>query len=886
MSLHPNTRHLVKLTTHTSNFGVDPEPLEWGAKDPRKRGAVVATVSKPGMRNAIGAHSGTYSVYRAVALAVQPALPDFRPDFTNTLPPCKIGPFDSWFGTDKIVSLDPWGHVPQDIFEDRLKNGSLDIRPTIAVTKSHLDLPEIQLAIKNGTLKADGTVIETTGGVVTTKAAIEPVWYLPEVAKRFGCDESQLRRVLYEQTGGMFPELVTRADLKLFLPPINGVTMYIIGAVESIPDPNKPLVVRLHDESADSDIFAADASTCRPYLIHGIVECVRAAQAGGAGLVVYSRQEGNALGEVAKFLVHNARRNVGDSVDTFFEQQRRVAGSDDARLYEFIADPLLWVGVKKIDKFVSTSSSKVAAIEAAGIQIVEVTGLPTRFVPQHASVEAAAREELKQTKYKTSPDLSPTKAMGKGPKELKLGGKGSPNRDGKLDDAPSPKRARTTLLREPSIGSMAGATCMNRRRVVLTTHPAQYSATPYAIHWGASDPKVRGPIVATLHKPESRNAIGTHNGPYAIYRAVSVAKGLANEEVDLGFTAPSVQIGPFPSWNDEMGIVAMDPWGHLTGTAQGPGGDKVKSGLPMQPTIAVSEATLKMPEVIEAIKAGRLKPDGNLLQSDGVLKVTKCAIEPVWYLPGIAKRFKLDESTLRRKLFEQTGGMFPELITRTDLSVFLPPIGGTTAIIIGDPKDIPDPSKKLTARVHDECNGSDVFGSDICTCRPYLTHGIEECIKTAQEGGTGLIIYNRKEGRALGEVTKFMVYNARKRQEGGDTAMNYFKRTEMIAGVQDMRFQELMPDPLLWLGVKRIDRFISMSDMKYDAITSSGIEIIERCDIPDELIPADAKVEIDAKVYAGYYAGSKEVKTFEQLAYTVGRGSDYAADKDEGGKIL
>ena len=48
-------------------------------------------------------------------------------------------------------------------------------------------------------------------------------------------------------------------------------------------------------------------------------------------------------------------------------------------------------------------------------------------------------------------------------------------------------------------------------------------------------------------------------------------------------------------------------------------------------------------------------------------------------------------------------------------------------------------------RVHDECNGSDVFGSDICTCRPYLTHGIEE-VRTAQEGGTGLIVYNRKEG--------------------------------------------------------------------------------------------------------------------------------------------
>merc|ERR1712196_21926 len=117
---------------------------------------------------------------------------------------------------------------------------------------------------------------------------------------------------------------------------------------------------------------------------------------------------------------------------------------------------------------------------------------------------------------------------------------------------------------------------------------------------------------------------------------------------------------------------------------------------------------------------------------------------------------------------------------------FLPPIG-STCYIWGDASKIEDEDVELTVRVHDECNGSDVFGSDICTCRPYLTHGIEECIRTAQAGGTGLIVYNRKEGRALGEVTKFMVYNARKRQEGGDTAKNYFKRTEMIAGVQVRR---------------------------------------------------------------------------------------------------
>jgi hypothetical protein len=72
----------------------------------------------------------------------------------------------------------------------------------------------------------------------------------------------------------------------------------------------------------------------------------------------------------------------------------------------------------------------------------------------------------------------------------------------------------------------------------------------------------------------------------------------------------------------------------------------------------------------------------------------------------------------------------------------------------GDPKKMSDPNVKLALRVHDECNGSDVFGSDICTCRPYLLFGIEEAVKEAQSGGSGVVIYFRKEGRALGEVTK------------------------------------------------------------------------------------------------------------------------------------
>src|SRR5207237_7426362 len=271
-------------------------------------------------------------------------------------------------------------------------------------------------------------------------------------------------------------------------------------------------------------------------------------------------------------------------------------------------------------------------------------------------------------------------------------------------------------------------------------------------------------------------------------------------------------------------------------------------------------------EMQEAGSLGRLASDGAVVHRNGGIAVVKVAIDPVWYLPGIAERFGTTEMGLRRALFEQTGGMFPELVTRLDLQVFLPPIGGTTVYLFGDVAKLSDARTRIPCRVHDECNGSDVFGSDICTCRPYLIHGIEECARGAQSGGLGFIVYNRKEGRALGEVTKFLVYNARKRQEGGDAAATYFERTECVAGVQDARFQQLMPDVLHWLGITKIDRFVSMSNMKHDALTESGIEIGERVPIPDELIPDDARVEMEAKKAAGYF--SAHAPTADELKAT------------------
>jgi hypothetical protein len=61
-----------------------------------------------------------------------------------------------------------------------------------------------------------------------------------------------------------------------------------------------------------------------------------------------------------------------------------------------------------------------------------------------------------------------------------------------------------------------------------------------------------------------------------------------------------------------------------------------------------------------------------------------------------------------------------------------------------------------------------------------------------------------------------------------------------------------------------------MSNLKYDAVTQSGIEIGERITIPEELIPEDAQVEIKAKKAAGYYTEG-DIPDEKVLEQTIGR---------------
>lgn len=301
------------------------------------------------------------------------------------------------------------------------------------------------------------------------------------------------------------------------------------------------------------------------------------------------------------------------------------------------------------------------------------------------------------------------------------------NGNGTTDESSGKPSSTTSPMASPSPTSSPAINPMNaamspqitpRRtsvgssKIILTSYPGQSGVDPIQLTWGHPDPMVRGPVVVSRmyqHTIRRRNAIGAHGGSYSIYHALAVAsKNLdIDHKADFTNTEPAATIGPHPDvWGDPKKIVAMDPFGHLAPWLYK--GIIDSENIEIRPTIAITRAHMKLPELEESVRKGRLVPDGKIcINSSGELAVTKIAVEPCWYLPGVAERFGIDEGTLRRALFEHTGGMYPELITRGDIKVFLPPIGGLTVYCFGDPAKMSDESVRLALRVHDECNGSD-----------------------------------------------------------------------------------------------------------------------------------------------------------------------------------
>jgi hypothetical protein len=83
--------------------------------------------------------------------------------------------------------MDPYGHLAPWLYQNYIDGENVEIRPTIAITKAHMKILELKESVKAGRLKIDGQVcLNAEGELAVTKVAVEPVWYLPGVAERFG----------------------------------------------------------------------------------------------------------------------------------------------------------------------------------------------------------------------------------------------------------------------------------------------------------------------------------------------------------------------------------------------------------------------------------------------------------------------------------------------------------------------------------------------------------------------------------------------------------------------------------------------------------------------------------------------------------------------------
>jgi GTP cyclohydrolase II len=139
----------------------------------------------------------------------------------------------------------------------------------------------------------------------------------------------------------------------------------LIGA----PDGHPPLV-RLHSECLTGDVLGSLKCDCGPQLDAAIA----AIAASGWGILLYLRQEGRGIGLVNKLRAYALQDQGFDTVDA----NTRLGFAVDSRDFGVAARMLVLLGQDRI-RLLTNNPAKVAALEAAGVAVVE--RVPHRLPP-------------------------------------------------------------------------------------------------------------------------------------------------------------------------------------------------------------------------------------------------------------------------------------------------------------------------------------------------------------------------------------------------------------------------------------------------------------------------------------------------------------------------
>ncbi len=121
-------------------------------------------------------------------------------------------------------------------------------------------------------------------------------------------------------------------------------------------------LVRIHSQCLTGDVFHSLRCDCRSQLelaLDGIV-------AEGRGLLIYEHQEGRGIGLLNKLRAYELQDGGLDTV----EANERLGFDADLRDYALPAAILLYFNVRQV-RLLSNNPDKVAALESAGIEVVE-----------------------------------------------------------------------------------------------------------------------------------------------------------------------------------------------------------------------------------------------------------------------------------------------------------------------------------------------------------------------------------------------------------------------------------------------------------------------------------------------------------------------------------
>jgi 3,4-dihydroxy 2-butanone 4-phosphate synthase/GTP cyclohydrolase II len=149
-------------------------------------------------------------------------------------------------------------------------------------------------------------------------------------------------------------------------------------------DGDTPTLVRIHSQCLTGDVFGSIKCDCGPQL-RKTMEMV---EAEGRGAIVYQQQEGRRIGIINKIRAYALQDQGADTV----QANEELGFAVDARDYQQCAEILFDLGLCKV-KVISNNPEKLAALERAGLKIVE-------RIPIEVPSEAPAAHYLKTKKEK------------------------------------------------------------------------------------------------------------------------------------------------------------------------------------------------------------------------------------------------------------------------------------------------------------------------------------------------------------------------------------------------------------------------------------------------------------------------------------------------------